>query len=149
MVIDSISNAGRYAALGGRIAAALELLGKGGFEKQEAGKHEVDGASLYYLVQTYTTKPLDRTAWESHRKYLDIQFVVEGVERIGWALVASLAVTRPYDPAADAARYAGDGDFLTVGPGTFVLLWPEDAHLPCVAAGTASAVRKIVVKILL
>jgi len=159
MVVDTIANARIYAGLGGRIAKALTLLGKEDFRAQEVGKHEVEGASLFYLVQSYTTKREDEAAWESHRTYLDVQYVVEGTERFGWAPVSALKVTRPYDAATDAALYAGSGNFVTAGPGTFLLLWPDDAHMPGIAAGPGagpadaggapSKVLKVVVKVLL
>jgi biofilm protein TabA len=149
MVVDSLSNRRLYAGLGTRISAALELLAKEDFRSQAVGKHEVDGTSLFYLVQSYTTKPVEQASWESHRKYLDVQYIVEGTERMGWAPISSLAVTKPYDPAGDAALYQGEGVFVTAGPGTFFLLWPDDAHMPGIAAGSPATVRKVVGKVLL
>lgn len=149
MVIDRFENAHLYAGLGGRIAAALALLAREDFRAKAVGKHEVEGASLYYLVQSYTTKPIEQCSWEAHRKYLDVQYVVEGIERFGWAPVSTLKATKPYDPSGDAALFAGDGSHLTAGAGTFLLLWPGDAHMPGVAAGTPSAVLKVVMKVLL
>jgi YhcH/YjgK/YiaL family protein len=163
MIVDSITNAGLYTGLGERIARALALLSKERFAGMKTGKHEVDGASLFYMVQAYQSKPREQGKWESHRKYLDVQYVVEGVESMGWAPLGSaaladvpgraplggLTVTQPYDPAADAALYEGDGSFVTVTPGTFVLLWPQDAHMPGIAVKEPVSVLKVVVKILL
>lgn len=149
MIVDTLANRHLYAGLGKRIAAALDLIAAEDFRAQAAGKHEVEGASLFYLVQAYTTKPVEQASWESHRKYLDVQYIVEGTERMGWAPVSSLRVTKPYDSAGDAALYKGDGAFLTAGPGTFFLLWPDDAHMPGIAAGSPAPVRKVVVKVLL
>jgi biofilm protein TabA len=165
MVVDMIANAGAYAGLGERIHRALTLLGKEDFRGMELGRHEVDGASLFYIVQSYQSKPRGQGKWESHRKYLDVQYVVEGEERFGWSPLgragladvpgraplgrAGLAVTQPYDPATDAALYAGDGDFITATPGMFLLLWPEDAHMPGIAVKDPVPVLKVVVKVLL
>ncbi len=149
MVVDRIHNAHLYRGLGARIAEALALIEREDFRSQEVGKHEVKGASLYYLVQRYTTKPLEQAAWESHRKYLDLQYVVEGTERMGWAPLSTLTATQAYDPDKDAARYAGQGELITGGPGTFYLLWPDDGHMPGVAAPSPSPVLKVVVKVLL
>jgi biofilm protein TabA len=149
MIVDTLTNRRLYAGLGGRIAEALVLLAFEDFRAKAVGKHEVQGASLFYLVQDYTTKPLEQGAWESHRKYLDVQYVVDGTERMGWAPVSSLTVTKPYDPSGDAALYQGEGSFITAPAGTFFLLWPDDGHMPGIAAGAPSPVRKIVVKVLL
>jgi YhcH/YjgK/YiaL family protein len=149
MVVDTLTNRHLYAGLGKRIAAALTLLSQEDFRAQATGRHEVDGANLFYLVQAYTTKNVREASWESHRKYLDVQYVVEGTERMGWAPVPSLQVTKPYDADKDAALYQGDGVFLTAGPGTFFLLWPDDGHMPGIAAGNPAPVRKVVAKVLL
>jgi biofilm protein TabA len=149
VIVDTLTNRRLYAGLGGRIADALVLLAFEDFRAKAVGKHEVDGASLFYLVQAYTTKPVEQASWESHRKYLDVQYIVEGTERMGWAPVASLRVTKPYDSGGDAALYTGEGAFLTAGPGTFFLLWPDDAHMPGISAGSPAPVRKVVVKVLL
>jgi YhcH/YjgK/YiaL family protein len=148
MIIDTIANARQYAGLGERIARALSLLAGEDFRGRDPGRHDVDGTVLYYMVQSYTTKPREEGRWESHRKYIDVQFVAEGVERIGWAPAASLEVAQPYDASKDAALHAGEGDFLTVKTGTFAIFWPEEAHMPGIAAGAPAQVRKVVVKIL-
>ena len=149
MIADSVGNAGLYKGLGERISRALVLIGQTDFRSMEPGKREVDGTSLFYLVQSYMTKPRAQGAWESHRTYIDLQYVVEGIERMGWAPTAQLSVTKPYSADTDAALYTGDGDFIIARPGTFLVLWPHDAHMPGIAVADPVQVRKVVVKILL
>ncbi len=129
MIADTVRNAGMYKGLGDRIARALALLGKEDFRSMEPGRREVEGEALFYIVQSYTTKPREQGAWESHRKYIDVQYVVEGIERIGWAPTTQLSVTKPYSAESDAALYSGDGDFIVARQGTFLVLWPDDAHI--------------------
>lgn len=147
MVVDTIGNAARYGSLGARIKRALELLATAELRGKAPGRYEVEGSDLYYIVQSYTTKLLAEGSWESHRSYIDLQYVLEGTERMGWSPVALLRVTQPYDPGKDAAFYAGGGDFILAGAGTFFLLWPEDAHMPGMAVDAPSPVRKVVVKV--
>ncbi len=52
-----------------------------------------------------------------------------------------------YDPAKDFQAMSGDGDYVTLSDGDFMLVWPEDAHRPGMAAGEPSPVKKVVVKI--
>jgi hypothetical protein len=42
-------------------------------------------------VQSYTTKPENETIWESHRRYIDVQYVVRGSERMGWLPIERLS----------------------------------------------------------
>ena len=143
MIIDRIENAGLYSGLGERIALALASLKT----PREPGRYELDGTNVFALVQQYQTKPMAEGKWEAHRKYTDVQFVVEGVERIGWAPVSKLTVTEPYDETKDIAFYKGNGDFVTVPAGYFVILYPEDAHMPGIAVDKPSPVKKVVVKV--
>ncbi len=149
MVADRLLNAHLYTGLGGGIAAALDLIRTQDFSALAVGKYEVKGPSLYYLVQSYTTRTVEQSAWEAHNNYLDVQYLVKGRERIGWAPRSSLKSIRAYDATTDAELLSGNGDFLTAESGTFLLLWPEDAHMPGIAAGAPSTVLKVVVKVLL
>jgi biofilm protein TabA len=147
MIVDTIANAGRYAGLGERLSRGLALLSTEDFLGTPPGKYEVDGAQLFYLVQSYATKPKEQGAWESHRSYIDIQYVVDGAELMLWAPTARLSVTQQYDPVKDVIRYAGQGDCILARAGTFLVLWPEDGHMPGIAVDAPAPVRKVVVKI--
>ena len=114
---------------------------------REPGRHELDGDKVFALVQQYQTKPLAEGKWEAHRKYIDVQYVAAGVEKIGWAPVSRLKVTELYDETKDVAFYTGKGDFVTVPAGWFVILFPEDAHMPSIAVDAPSPVTKVVVKV--
>lgn len=143
MIVDRIESAGLYASLGERIALALTSVQT----PHEPGRYELDGDKVFALVQRYQTKPLAEGKWESHRKHIDVQFVVSGVERIGWTPISRLTLTEPYDETKDIAFYKGNGDFVTVPEGSFVILFPEDAHMPGIAVDEPSPVTKVVVKV--
>jgi YhcH/YjgK/YiaL family protein len=143
MIIDRIENAAQYRKLGKGIALALDSLKT----KREPGRHELDGDKVFALVQRYQTKPQVEGKWESHRKFIDVQYVEEGVERIGWAPINKLTVTEPYDESKDIVFHKGDGEFVTVPAGFFVIFFPEDGHMPGLAVDQPSPVKKVVVKI--
>ena len=135
-----------YRGLSPRIALAFDYLRGTDFRRAATGTFEIDGRRVYAIVQEYAT--LDRTqgTWEAHRRHIDLQYVVSGTERIGYAHVNRLAPGR-YDEAKDLLPLSGEGDFLTLGAGDFMLLFPEDAHMPRIAVNAAEIVRKVVVKI--
>jgi YhcH/YjgK/YiaL family protein len=97
-------------------------------------------------VQEYETIPPERAAWEAHRQHIDLQCLVCGTERIGYARADRL-LAGAYDPGRDLLPLVGTGDFLTLGAGEFMILFPQDAHMPRVAVGAPARVRKVVVKI--
>jgi len=146
MIADTLSNAHLYRSLSPRIALAFDYLRGTDLACAAIGTYALDGKRVFAMVQEYTTLPRRQGTWEAHRKFIDLQYVVAGAERIGYAHLSRL---RPgvYDPAKDMVPLSGAGDFLTLGPGDFVLLFPEDAHLPRIAVRRPAPVRKVVVKI--
>lgn len=146
MIIDHIRNASLYYVLGPRIEAALRYLESNDFNAMEPGRYEI-GEGCYALVQQYTTGPRETKCWEAHRKYIDVQFVANGIEQMGYANLQALSISADYDDNNDAAFFTGEGSFVGMSSGTFIVLLPEDAHMPGVAMAESSAVRKVVVKV--
>ncbi len=146
MVVDHISNAERYAALGPRFKQAIDFLRTTDLNALEKGRYPLAGDALFALVQGYHTKPTSEGFWEAHRRYIDLQFILQGTERIGYAPLHRMQL-ESYDEQRDLAVLKGEGDFLTLTDGCFMLLWPEDAHMPGLQGDQSGPVRKIVFKI--
>jgi len=149
MIVDSLEHAARYAALGPNITLALDALRHTDLARREPGRYDLkpDG-SVFALVQDYETKSREGGIWEAHRRYIDVQFVAEGVEVMGYANLAALSPRQPYDVEKDFALFDGPGDFLTVSAGGFAVFFPHDAHIPGLAVGdNPLPVRKVVVKV--
>ncbi len=100
-------------------------------------------------VQHYTVSPAETLSFETHEKYFDVQYVVEGIEWIGFRPRKGLTVKTPYDAENDITFYeepkhAGG---VILHDGDYVVLAPEDAHKPRCEAGVIMPVKKIVVKV--
>jgi YhcH/YjgK/YiaL family protein len=148
VVCDLLANAHLYSGLGPRVAQGLQFLTDTDLASLAQGRHELDGARLYALVSEYAPKPPAEGRWEAHRRYLDLQYVVSGVERMGVAPYSRMKETE-YQIDRDLAWLEGAGDYFTLGAGQFMILWPGDAHMPGIDAGVPGTVRKVVVKIAL
>ncbi len=100
-------------------------------------------------VQLYTTMPEDALDFETHERYYDIQYLVEGEEYIGVIRREGLAVKKPYAAQDDVTFYETPerAGRVLLRAGDYVVLAPEDAHKPRCLAGKAMPVRKIVVKV--
>lgn len=146
MIIDRIENASLYHSLHPRVKQAFDYINQIDIHAIAVGRHEVDGAFLYALVQEYTTKRQGEGKWEAHRRYIDLQYVVEGAEGMGYANFHHLKQGE-YIPEKDFLPLFGDADQVTLRSGCFVLLFPEDAHMPGMELGEPTRVRKIVLKI--
>jgi biofilm protein TabA len=146
MIIDKLSNSNRYALLSPRIKQAFDYLHQAELDTISAGKYEIDGKNLYAMVQEYSTKPREAGHWEAHRKYIDLQCMVAGTEQVGFALIDRLEAGE-YDPGKDFLPLKGKGDMVRLESGNFMLLFPEDAHMPGLVIDTPRPVKKVVVKI--
>jgi YhcH/YjgK/YiaL family protein len=148
MVIDLLKNAALYWGMHPRMGEAFRYLQKTDFSRIEAGRYEIDGANLFVLIQNYDPKPQANARWEAHRKYVDVQYVHSGCELFGYAPLERLNSVA-YDEAKDFHELKGEGDFLRAPAGTFLILFPQDAHMPGIAGPGSQPVKKIVVKVLL
>ena len=150
MNLDRLENAGFYHSLGPGLKRAFEYLARTDFVQVPDGRYPLDGDELFAIVQRYQPKPLAAAMWEAHRKYIDVQYVAEGIERMGYApLDDRLPVRQDYDPQRDLVFYDAQGDLFEVPAGLFVIFTPQDVHAPSLASGQADPAQpvcKVVVK---
>jgi biofilm protein TabA len=147
MIIDLLVNAHQYEGLSPRIQRAFNFLRQTDLAALTLGIHEIDGRALYASVQAFNTHPLVEGGWEAHRRYADLHYVIEGAECIGYAPAGSLS-PGPYDAENDFMLLSGEvGALAPVPSGAFMLLWPEEAHMPGLAVDAPALLRKVVIKI--
>ncbi len=147
MIIDQLDNSRLYSAINIRLAVALGYIQNYDLSKLEIGRHTIEDDDIFALVSEYETEDLDNSKWEAHQKYADIQIVISGIEQIGVASLKGMKVNTPYNSEKDIEFYDGEGDFVILRPDNFAVLFPSDAHLPKVAIGGKTKVRKVVVKV--
>jgi len=157
MIADTLAHLERYRGLDPRLDRGLEALRRlAGDAPASDGRHELEGAELYASLSTYETGNPAEKSYEAHRRYIDIQAVLSGREQLYWAPLAGLAARRAYSEAEDVVFFedpAGGGAGLLLEPGTFAVLFPQDAHKPgCRVAGGSGGtggetVRKLVLKV--
>ena len=99
------------------------------------------------LVQQGNTKSPEGQLSEIHRQYLDIQYVVEGVDTFGWAPTESLTLVE-FNETKDKGMCAGPVEFFAVKAGNCYVVYPEDAHMPnCHLEGDSVKFTKLVLKL--
>ena len=147
MVYDNIKHASSYYSLGERISKALQYLEQTDFSNVEPGKYEIDGDNVFAIVQLNNTKPTSACKWESHKKYIDIQFIVAGQEKMGFSESAKVFVVEGYNKNKDCTIYKGNGNFLIANEGHFALFFPADVHMPGMAINIPKEIKKVVMKV--
>lgn len=148
MILTTLAEAGGVAAVSPGAAEGVAWLRA--FHAGIAdGRHPIRGDEVFALVSTYETGPATERRFETHRKYVDLQLVAAGTERILYASAAELTVAVPYDEAADIMFYADPpaSSSLLLVAGALAVFHPADAHKPGCMAGGRHSVRKVVVKV--
>ncbi len=148
MIIDHISRAAQYYHLLPGIEIALRYIQTTDFAKLENGKYELDGEQIFAIVQAYETKDPATEKLEAHKKFIDVQYVVNGQEKMGHALLKAQIPSREYQSEDDFMLFDEAPDFFSViTEGMFTIFYPTDLHMPCILHQASSQVKKVVVKV--
>lgn len=129
---------------------AVEHLKATNFSALPAGNYELQGKDIYVQVIDMTTRPFADTHAEVHRQYIDVQFLVQGVERIGVATdTGNNVVFSDKLAERDLLLYASmeNESTLIMTPGSFAVFLPTDVHRPGCAVDQPEAIRKVVIKV--
>jgi YhcH/YjgK/YiaL family protein len=144
LIIDCIENSHLYKGISESIGKALSYLSETDFSKMD-GEYEIEGRDIYAMVNSYKTKDLKEGRLEGHRKYIDVQYMVNGSEKMGYAPLEAQKVAVDYDGEKDFMFFEGDATFTDVKKGMFAIFYPTDLHMPGI--GDGSEVVKVVVKV--
>ncbi len=147
MVLDSIENAARYLSMGDGIATALHYIQNNDFGKVQPGKYQLEGDRLVMMVNEYECTNTDECRLEGHRKYIDLQYWVNGSELMGHDILGNQPVLEPYNEKTDCAFYSCIASYSRLLPGMFVIYYPSDLHTANSDPLSHERVKKIVFKI--
>ena len=145
MILARLEQANRYLPLHPDFAAALAFLRREPPDGWPPGRIEIAG-NTYAAVSRSPGRRRSEARLEAHRKYIDIQYIIAGVEEMGWRAIGGCEHPRgPYDAQQDIEFFDDAPDsYVTVHPGEFVVFFPDDAHAPLIGSGE---IHKIVVKV--
>ena len=147
MIFDNIKNAKNYYGLSPYIRAALEFLSQDNLEDLEVGKYRIVDDKVFALVQEYQTK--ENVVFEAHKKFIDIQFIIKGAERLGFCDIANCEFSSGYDKLKDIEFFNSfkHANFINLIENNFMIFFPTDAHAPSLNINFSTPVKKIVVKV--
>jgi len=133
-----------------RLQEAVAYIEQLPHHKLTLGTHRVSG-DFFFNVMEYIPSDDENLPYESHRRYIDIQYLVAGEEHLMVTDISHLQPTTDYSPDKDCVLYNDHSNrsFIKMRPGTCVVLFPKDAHRAVRCPGSTGTVRKIVGKLLL
>ena len=149
MIYDRLTNYKQYTKLNEKFKIAFDFLNNTDLKAIEDGSYEISGKDIYANVQSLSTKPIEEKKWEVHRKYIDIQFVISGEEKMGYGILEDFnEVTISYSDEKDVEFLEGNKfNFVDVNAGDFVVFFPQDVHAPMLAVDEPKNIKKVIVKI--
>lgn len=146
MILSSLSQSSRYASLHPLFQSAFDYIRDTDLFALVPGRYNIVGDDLIAIVELVSGKTKERARLEAHRRYIDIQLVLEGDEQMGWKPLADCL--NPVGEHSDERdiRFFHDApaSYVPVPPDHFCIFFPEDAHAPLVGGGQ---IRKVIFKI--
>ncbi len=150
MVFDNLKNCELYFGMHPRFKEAFDFIKKAIADNLPAGKYEIDGKELWASVQEYTSKLESEAKAEAHKNYIDIQYIVSGVEVIEGFDIARAIPKSEYNDAKDVMFYEDDTQAAKgiLNADEYGIFFPRDVHKPGMCLdGKQDSVKKIVVKV--
>lgn len=131
------------------IQTAIEYLKANDFTAMETGVYEIQGKDIYAQVMDAQTGAYEEKRPEVHEKYIDVQFLASGREKLGFTPdTGSYEVDERFDER-DLIFYKSveNEGFIEATPGCYSIFFPADVHRPGIAAAEPMKIRKVVVKV--
>ena len=149
MIFSSIKNGDTFESYPKAIQTALDYLKSHDFANMEPGDYEIQGRDIYAQVFDAVTVEADSKHAESHEKYLDVQYLVSGKERLGFTKNTGNYKVKEHIKERDLIFYESveDEGYIESRPGCFCVFFPSDIHRPEVISGESMKLRKVVVKV--
>lgn len=147
MIIDDFKHIELYTSmlpnLKQGLAAIREEQEKGCLQE---GTYSFDGG--FFKVQKGVTRAFTEGTFEAHKKYIDVQILLEGSEEIAWKELGELTEAIPYDDSKDAARYNGTFEHsILITKGMFWAAFPHDGHKAISHSAEQHNFTKIILKL--
>lgn len=146
MILDVLENAAFHVERNKGFAEAFKFLQRPDLKDLPAGKYPIDGDRVYAMIAIEPGRGKEGALLEAHRNYIDIQLVLEGVDEMGWRPTPTCVDQQgDYNEEQDALLFADPPDaWITTRPGSFVVFYPADAHMPSISD---ELLHKIIVKV--
>jgi biofilm protein TabA len=155
MILDKLERADRYTSLHRSFARGFAYLRDANWAQLMTAAHgaarpstrdPIDGDRMYVSIDYVDGRGREGARLEAHRRYIDIQFTIDGHEEIGWKPLGDCALTSvAYDEAKDVVLFSDRPDsWLSLPAGHFAIFFPDDAHAPLAGRGP---LKKAIVKI--
>ncbi len=150
MIIDTIDNIQRYAAIHPLFPHVFEYIKTTNLFALPNGKRAILNDDVFVLIQRGLGQSKIEAKLECHRKYIDIQLVLDGTDTMGWKPLEDCQQAIDSFNTTNDVQFFEDSplNWLNTPPNKFCIFFPEDAHSGMVSEHHIhKAVFKIAVKL--
>ena len=148
MILDKISNATLYNGLHPDFEKVFRFIKENDLATIELGKHSIDDDQVFVVVMEYDTQTTEECKAETHKKYIDIQYMIEGAEHIGVKSLHDEIPTTPYNQEGDFMFYTLENlPTIQLHKEHFAIFYPDDIHKTMIQIESPKRLRKAVFKI--
>ncbi|MGB2128618.1 MAG: YhcH/YjgK/YiaL family protein [Flavicella sp.] len=149
MIIDKIENSKNYTKIHPDFSKVFEFIANNNLFTIENGKYTISGENVFAVVMEYTTQEVSKCKTESHKKYIDIQYMIHGEEEIGFTTLHNQVPITPYNDDGDYMFYNVENlDILTLKENHFTIFFEDDIHQTMRQIVRPKKLKKVVFKIL-
>ena len=147
MIVDEIKNLHLYNKIPQKVIDFVAGLN----EDTPCGRYEIN-KKCFATVEVYSTKPFSSAIYEAHEKYIDIQLLLLGEEKIFYKCKDKISYPQTYDKERDIIFYnemiPEDSHFVKLDGTNFVVIYPHEGHAPQVqTTELPMRVKKVVIKL--
>jgi len=148
MILAKTEDLARYEGLNPNFPKAFAFLSRADLADLPDGQHEIDGDRVWAVLSSYNSREYAEGKYETHREYVDVQFLLSGEELIYWNDSAEMSSTG-YAADCDKENYGDPANPVGIhmAPGTALVLFSRDAHKANCRVTSVAPVRKALLKI--
>jgi len=148
MFCSDIKVADKYNYLEDKFLSAYKWLKEQDLKSLDVGSYPIINDEVVANVQEYSTLPVEEKRFETHDLFFDVQYLVEGIELFGVCKREGL-VEKSSNPEKDVKFYdmPKEYGYVILNPGDFIVVAPEDAHMPGCCVDSPIQVKKVVIKV--
>lgn len=146
MIVDTLENLGKYAAVNPLLNDVVDFMKNNDINALEPGKHPIVGDRLFVNAVTSKGRGPEAAVIELHKRMIDIQIPLNTAETYGYTPLCDLPEGE-YNEVKDVTKLPGlrTQSYVTCRPGMFAMFFPQDGHAPCIS--DQPEIKKVVFKV--
>jgi biofilm protein TabA len=146
MILDTFVEIEKYSHVHPGFSTAFQYLLHNDLNTLTSGRHEIVENKIFAIASIAPGKGITEAKLEVHRKFIDIQCGVAGIDNIGWkSLSRCKCAEGNYDSEKDIHFFSDLPDtWFGLSPETVAIFFPSDAHAPLAVNGM---LHKVVIKV--